>query len=117
MKTTDFNQLAQVVENMLTYYKDTLPWSDDIPQNVISHYVMSIYMLNDITKAVGIDYVNKGCKISFLVAKNRVVCFIDNTKSYYLDDEEYLCQYQDLKQDVENILACMTVAYVRVLNE
>lgn len=119
MKTTDYNSLAAEIDTYLTTHADALPWSDIVPQSVIAAYVLSVYLHNDISKAIGLDYVDPNTEIpvSFIVSGRRVVSIVDHRRSWLLSPDTAVCLYDDVLQDVDCIVRLMATAYLLAVSQ
>lgn len=119
MKITDYNEIAQVASDLLPEIApefvaivgaQTAVWS-----------VMSIYLNNDLTKGYGQDFVVGDTyfiatgyrRVSVIAFENGVSVILDKASSRYQDNIS-LCGYEDLREDLHQIMLCIETAINRI---
>lgn len=116
MKQTDLNLIKQTTESILNEKWSNLPFAEYFPQNVIETYIISVYMHNDITNAIGMDYkVENDNTMSFLATRYKMVSFIDDAKAWIKRDEP-ICRYDNYEDDIYNIIRTMALAMIKAID-
>ena len=86
---------------------------DYMPSQMLTYVVMNIYLNNDTSKAVT-NHVNKSMTI--IASEMRVsVIWDDHSTNYRI--RVPLCLYENLSNDIVNILSCIDICIDRLLDQ
>lgn len=108
MKVTDYNEVWQEVETQL----QVTEWSilNYVSLDVATMLVVNMYLTGDILKGLSQGIPNS---ISVISSDDRISVIVDGCASFYKSDGP-MCQYEDLSDDIEQILMILDAALVRM---
>lgn len=107
-KVTDYNAVIAEITKQL----ETTDWSlvDLIGDELAIICVLNIYMTADSMKGFGQDFHTEVSVIS----SNRVISMIVRRHSSHYVPTGGVCQYENLAEDIENILISIQAVYDRI---
>lgn len=107
-KETNYATVQEAIERHL----ETAEWSIEelIGHDMAVLAILNIYMANDVCKGFGQDFHNQ---VSIISSTRAIGILIDRRSSYYKDDNN-ICLYDDLNDDINEILIVMQAAYDRM---
>ena len=107
-KVTDYAQVQAEITRQL----DSNPASIEaiIGREMTVMVILNIYMTNDVCVGFGQD-LNQ--KVSVISSRRKISIIIDGHSSFYQDDG-VICLYEDLADDIAEILIIMEAAYQRI---
>ena len=107
-KVTDYAIVQQAIEAAL----DDGTWSIEelLGRELATLVVLNIYYTNDVCVGFGQDFHNK---VSVISGRQRISVIVQSNSSMYKDDGP-ICRYDDLADDVNEILIVMQAAYDRI---
>lgn len=109
------------IENLTELY-DTIQWIigntqptiiDYMPSQMLTYVIMNIYLNNDTSKAVT-NHVNNSMTI---IASEKRVSVIWYEHSTNFRCRVPLCLYENLSDDIGNILSCIDICIDRLLDQ
>lgn len=113
MRQTDLGQLQTAIENQL----DSQTWylQSYIDDERIINVVAAIYLNND----VAIEVTTRIAPLTIIATNKRISVIIDadqdtQKRSTYYKSSWAICQYQDMSEDVQNILNIIDVCLLRL---
>lgn len=107
-KIEDYNLVKEEIVNQLT--KKEFAIDGLLGRQLAVLCVLNIYMTNDVCKGFGQDYHNK---VSVISSQRRISVIVDRNSSMFQDDFP-ICQYEDLADDIHEILIILQAAYDRI---
>lgn len=107
MKVRDLNEIAAEASRVLSQAEYKI--DDYLSHDESVELVTMIYITNDSTAGHGIDYVGN---ISVVASTQRIAIIFLGHHSFYKHDGA-ICEYEDLTEDVEEILMCLDAALSR----
>lgn len=119
MKVTDYNVVAAMVSELLPEKCPDL--LEKIGEDSAIWCVMGIYLTNDQTSGYGQDFElayifpppNDIAKVSVISSRDRISVIQDSQMSYY-KDRMAICGYEDLAEDITNIMLYIQTAFDRI---
>lgn len=108
MKVTDLNQIRLTVDA----YLGLMDWTilEFVDKETATLIVTNIYLTNDKLKGHGQDIENI---LSVISTRNGISVISNHTASRMNVDYE-LCEYNDLQDDISNIMNCLEAALTRL---
>lgn len=107
MKESDLNAVRQEVQDQLLQSNWSILEYVDLDDAIM--LVSNIYFTSDRLKGFGQDV--EGV-ISVISSRFRISVIIDEASSFWKDDEP-ICQYNNLDEDIGEILLCLQAAIER----
>lgn len=111
MKTENLTVLYDITQMVIDSTHPTI--IDYIPSQMLIYVVMNIYLNNDTSKAVT-NHVNHSMTI---IASEKRVSVIWNELSTNYRIRVPLCLYENLVDDISNILSCIEICIDRLLDQ
>lgn len=121
-KVTDYAVLQQVIQEELDLHDCDL--EELIGSDLTIMCITNIYLTNDVCKGFGQDFVTTEqaypdgmeTKTSVISASQRISIITDIGMSYYKTDDT-LCGYEDVHEDVANIIIVIQAVLDRIANQ
>lgn len=107
MKVTDLNEVAAEVRTQLE--NDGSLLLDFVSEDVAVLMITNIYVMNDQTKGFGQDIPDN---ISVISSQTRISTIFEGHSSFYKDSGS-ICEYNDLSEDVTQIILVLDAAIQR----
>ena len=121
-KVTDYALLQQVIQEELESHDCDL--EELIGSDLTMMCIANIYLTNDVCKGFGQDFVTTDppysygmeMKTSVISARQRISIITDIGMSYYKTDDT-LCGYEDVHEDVVNIIIVIQAVLDRIADQ
>lgn len=121
-KVMDYAVLQQVIQEELDLHDCDL--EELIGSDLTIMCIMNVYLTNDVCKGFGQDFVTTEpaypdgteTKTSVISAPQRISIITDIGMSYYKTDDT-LCGYEDVHEDVANIIIVIQTVLDRIANQ
>ena len=121
-KVTDYAVLQQVIQDELDLHDCDL--EELIGSDLTNMCIANIYLTNDVCKGFGQDFVMHEpaypdmteMKTSVISAPQRISIITDIGMSYYKTDDT-ICGYEDVHEDVANIIIVIQAVLDRIANQ
>lgn len=121
-KVTDYAVLQSVIQEELDLHDCDL--EELIGSDLTNMCIANIYLTNDVCKGFGQDFVMHEpaypdmteMKTSVISAPQRISIITDIGMSYYKTDDT-LCGYEDVHEDVANIIIVIQAVLDRIANQ
>lgn len=111
MKIENLTELYDTIQLVIDSTQPTI--IDYMPSQMLIYVVMNIYLNNDTSKAVT-NHVNHSMTI---IASEKRVSVIWNEQSTNYRIRIPLCLYENLSDDIGNILSCIDICIDRLLDQ
>lgn len=108
-KITDYSEVVQEITDQLDATETTI--EEVLGRDLAILCVLNIYMTNDICQGFGQDFHNG---VSVISSLQRISVIVGKRSSFFKDDFA-ICQYEDLSDDISEILMIWTAAYDRIV--
>ena len=107
-KVTNYATVQEAIERHL----EAAEWSIEelIGHDMAVLAILNIYMANGVCKGFGQNFRNQ---VSIISSMRVIGIMIDRKSSYYRDNQN-ICLYDDLDDDINEILIVMQAAYDRI---
>lgn len=106
-KITDYSEIKNIAARILTQMDSSL--LDYLMLEDAAQCVAIIYLTNDITSGFGQDYLDN---ISVISSPWRISIIFQGKQSFYKSDTN-ICQYNDLEDDLTQIITVADAAIAR----
>lgn len=119
MKERDYSVIREEIAQQIADSGNSLVEFIGVENTILA--VMCIYLSNDLTTGYGQDYYVKNdeidsenpIKVSVISSPTRISIIIDDQMSYYRENEG-LCKYEDLEDDIHEILMLIDAVIARI---
>ena len=119
MKEHDYNVIREEIALQIADSGNSLVEWIGVENTIMA--VLNIYMSNDITTGFGQDYYVRNdevdsenpIKVSVISSPTRISIIIDDMSSYYRENEG-VCVYNDLEDDIHEILMLIDAVIARI---
>lgn len=119
MKEHDYNVIREEIAQQIADSGNSLVEWIGVENTIMA--VLNIYMSNDITTGFGQDYYVRNdeidsenpIKVSVISSPTRISIIIDDQMSYYRENEG-VCVYNDLEDDIHEILMLIDAVIARI---
>lgn len=119
MKEHDYNVIREEIAQQIADSGNSLVEWIGVENTIMA--VLNIYMSNDITTGFGQDYYVRNdeidsenpIKVSVISSPTRISIIIDDLSSYYRENEG-VCVYNDLEDDIHEILMLIDAVIARI---
>lgn len=107
-KETDYAIVQQHIEQHL----QATEWQIEevFGHDLLVLAVLNIYMTNDLCRGFGQDFLDG----KSIISSRRIISVIIGRHSSLFKDNNYICLYEDLDGDINEILMIMQAAYDRI---
>lgn len=117
MKETDINEIRDVITSVLDYHFWYI--EDYFPEDTIYWIVTNIYLCND----TSVEVSNRVNEVGTVIAtEHRLSLILDegiaptSHTSTYIKTIEPICKYEQLLDDIYNIISTWSTCLVRIIN-
>lgn len=119
MKVTNYNEIDAMVRDLLPEMCPNL--LEELGENQAVWCVMAIYLMNDVTSGYSQDFTltsdlspdGKRPLLSVISSPNKISIIDGNHMSYYTDSYD-VCGYENLHDDIANILIWIQTVFDRI---
>lgn len=119
MKVTDYSVIREEIAQQIADSGNSLVEWIGVENTILA--AMSIYLTNDITTGYGQDFYVKNneidsenpIKVSVISSPTRISIILDDLSSYYRENEG-ICNYNSLEDDVHEILMLFDAVVARI---
>ena len=108
MKVTNYNDIDAMARELLPEMCHNL--LEELGENRAVWCVMAIYLMNDVTSGYSQDF---HVGLSVISSPNKISVIDGDKMSYYTDNYD-VCGYEDLHDDIANILIWIQTAFDRI---
>lgn len=109
MKVLDLKLICEEIEKQIAQRDYDLV--DFVGTTLTEMIVMNIYLTNDVLKAHGQNLTEM--KVSVISTKRKISVIYDGSMSWMKDYAD-ICLYEDLTEDISNILGCIQICFDRM---
>lgn len=109
MKELDLTRICEEIESQITERDYDLV--DLVGATLTEMIVMNIYLTNDLLKAHGQNF--DELELSIISTSRRISVIYAGAMSWMKDYAD-ICTYEDLTDDISNILGCIQVCFDRM---
>ena len=110
-KETNYAVVQAEIERQLN--EQPIPFESIVGREIAVLCILNIYMTSDLCRGFGQDF---NQKISVISSPQRISVIFDGQASFYKDDTN-ICLYNDLSDDVGEIILVLDTAYERATTD
>lgn len=110
MKTTDIDEIYQAAVQVILISQPAI--FSEVELSSLAAVLTNIYLMNDQSKEVSNRLFNFG---TIIATRTRISIILDTGRASHYDESEPLCYYNDLDDDLTNILSIIDITYLRII--
>lgn len=112
MKTTDIDEIYQSALQIILISEPAI--YGKVGLESLANVLTNIYMMNDQSKEVSNRLLNFG---TIIATRTNVSIILDTGRASHYGNSEPLCYYNDLDDDLTNVLSIIDLTYQRIIEQ